>query len=92
MRYPNLVLSWGMVRDEALLNWFMQTQQQAKLQEITLTLTASRNDTTNNVRKFTFTDAFPVRWSGPQLVQDSHDTEQWGETLEIAHSGLKLAG
>jgi phage tail-like protein len=90
MTYPNLVLSWGLVHDEALLQWFMQTHTQAQKQEITLTLTASKGDVSNNVRKFTFTDAFPVRWSGPQLVSDAHDPENWGETLEIAHSGLKL--
>ena len=37
-------------------------------QEITLTLTAKQADQTENARKFTFADAFPVRWSGPQLL------------------------
>ena len=78
-----------MVNDETLLKWFMQTQTQAQLQEITLTLASTKGDSMNTGRKFTFTDAFPVRWSGPQLMSDAHDTETWGETLEIAHSGLK---
>jgi phage tail-like protein len=90
MRYPNLVLSWGLVHDESLFKWFVATHGQAQLQEITLTLTASRGASSTDVRKFTFVDAFPVRWSGPQLVTDNHDPESWGETLEIAHSGLKL--
>lgn len=89
MRYPNLVLEWGLVDDEMLLKWFFQTHVQAQRQEITLTLTATKGDTTNEVRKFTFTDAFPVRWAGPRLVGDAGPGE-WGETLEIAHSGLKL--
>jgi phage tail-like protein len=89
LRYPNLVLSWGIVDDESLLKWFFNTQTQAQLQDITLTLTASKGDLTNTVRKFTFTDAFPVRWSGPQLTGDS-GAGDWGETLEIAHSGLKM--
>ena len=88
MSYPNLVLSWGLVNDDALLKWFMQTQTQAESQEITLTLTASTSDLSNEVRKFTFTDAFPVRWTGPQL--SSPAPEAWCESLEIAHSGLKL--
>jgi phage tail-like protein len=92
MSYPNLVLSWGLIaNDETLLKWFMQTHTQAQLQDISLTLTAVKGDLSNNVRKFTFSDAFPVRWSGPQLMSDAHDPETWGETLEIAHSGLKLA-
>jgi phage tail-like protein len=88
MVYPNLMLSWGLVNDEALMNWFMKTQEQAQTQDITLTLTAAKGDM-SNVRKFTFGDAFPVRWSGPQLQADASDPETWGETLEIAHSGLK---
>ncbi|MGA2009329.1 MAG: phage tail protein [Solirubrobacteraceae bacterium] len=90
MSYPNLVLSWGLVDNELLMKWFMQTQTQAQLQQITLTLASSPTDLSSNVRKFTFADAFPVRWSGPQLTSDHHDPENWGETLEIAHSGLTL--
>jgi phage tail-like protein len=90
MQYPNLVLSWGIVNDDLLLKWFMQTHQQAQLQEISLTLTSSKGNHSSDLRKFTFTDAFPVRWSGPQLASDSHDPETWGETLEVAHSGLKV--
>jgi phage tail-like protein len=89
MRYPNLVLSWGIVNDESLMKWFFQTHQQAQRQEITLTLTATKGDMSEAIRKFTFTDAFPVRWSGPQLNSDD-GSASWGETLEIAHAGLKL--
>jgi phage tail-like protein len=91
MQYPNLVLSWGLVSDELLLKWFMQTHTQAQKQDITLTLTANPSDISQNVRKFVFTDAFPVRWSGPALHASAVDPETWGETLEIAHSGLKLS-
>lgn len=88
--YPNLVLSWGLVSDEELLKWFTATHTQAQPQEITVTLTAARDSKEVPQRKFTFTDAFPVHWSGPHLGTDAHDPQTWGETLEIAHSGLKL--
>jgi phage tail-like protein len=91
MTYPNLMLSWGLVSDDALMKWFLATHSQAQLQEITLTLTATKGDTSKDVRKFVFCDAFPVHWSGPVLGADSADPETWGETLEIAHSGLKLS-
>jgi phage tail-like protein len=92
MTYPNLVLSWGIIaNDESLLKWFMATHQQAQLQEIKLTLGARQADVSNDIRKFVFTDAFPVRWSGPVLHANAADPETWGETLEIAHSGLKLS-
>jgi phage tail-like protein len=85
--YPNLRLSWGLVDDDALLRWFAQTHTQAQTQEITLTLAATPSDLSGHARKFTFADAFPVQWSGPQL---SGGPAGWIETLEIAHSGLKL--
>lgn len=90
LHHPNLVLSWGLVSSEILLKWFSATHQQAQLQEITLTLAAARGSKSTDLRTFTFVDAFPVRWSGPQLQADQHDPETWGETLEIAHSGFKL--
>jgi phage tail-like protein len=90
MRYPNLKLSWGLVSDEDLLKWFIATHTKAETQEITLTLTVAKGDTSRDLRKFTFADAYPVHWSGPTLRANAADPETWGETLEIAHSGLKL--
>jgi phage tail-like protein len=90
MRYPNLKLTWGLVSDEDLLKWFMATQNKAQTQEITVTLTTAKGDTSTDLRKFTFADAYPVHWSGPILHANAADPETWGETLEIAHSGLKL--
>ncbi|HEX3978666.1 MAG TPA: phage tail protein [Solirubrobacteraceae bacterium] len=90
IRYPNLKLSWGLVSDEDLLKWFMDTHTKADTQEITLTLTAAKGDLSRDLRKFTFADAYPVHWSGPTLNATAADPQTWGETLEIAHSGLKL--
>src|SRR4029077_10249360 len=67
MRYPNLKLSWGLISDDILLKSFMATHTKAETQEITLTLTAAKGDLSRDVRKFTFVDAFPVHWSGPNL-------------------------
>ena len=90
MRYPNIKLTWGLVSDETLLKWFLATHTQAQTQEITLTLTATKGDMSKDLRKFTFADAYPVHWSGPVLNASAADPQTWGETLEIAHSGLKL--
>jgi phage tail-like protein len=88
VHYPNLTLSWGMTVDPLLQQWFFQTQVQAELQDIVVTLHSQRGDVTNSARRFVFADAFPVRWSGPAPATDSPDG--WSETLEIAHSGLKV--
>jgi phage tail-like protein len=89
-RYPTIKLSWGLVSDDALLQWCLATESKPAVQDITLTLTATKGDLSRDLRKFTFTDAFPVHWSGPILHANAADPETWGETLEIAHSGLKL--
>jgi phage tail-like protein len=89
MEYPNLVLSFGVVKYDELLNWFWATRDEAGLSDITITLSATSGRTSEDLRAFTFTDAFPIRWSGPQISLDQGPGE-WSETLEIAHSGLKL--
>jgi phage tail-like protein len=83
MHYPNLVLSRGLTREDALLKWFWATHTQAERKEITLTLKTNETE-----RTWTFSDAFPVRWTGPQI--DSAGTDIATEILEIAHSGLKM--
>src|ERR1700743_2774757 len=75
MRYPNLKLSWGLVSDEILLQWFLATQTKAQAQEITLTLTAAKGDLSKDLRKFTFADAYPVPWSGPTLNANAADPQ-----------------
>jgi phage tail-like protein len=83
IHYPNLVLSRGLTREDALLKWFWATHTQAERKEITLTLRTNEAE-----RTWTFSDAFPVRWTGPQI--DSGGTDIATEMLEIAHSGLKM--
>jgi phage tail-like protein len=81
LHYPNLVLSRGLTNEEALLKWLWATQTNAQRKQITLTLSYG-----NAKRTWTFGDAFPVRWTGPQM--DAGAVDLATETLEIAHSGL----
>ena len=84
LHYPNLNLTRGLTNEDALLKWFWATHTQAERKEITLKLSAGGVD-----RTWTFADAFPVRWVGPTV--DSHGGSIASESLEIAHSGLKMA-
>jgi phage tail-like protein len=84
LHYPNLMLSRGLTREDALLKWFLATQSKAERKEIVLTLRAGDDE-----RTWTFSDAFPVRWTGPQI--DSQGSSVATESLEIAHGGLKVA-
>ena len=83
LTYPNLTLSRGLTNQSALLKWFSQTQTEAQRKEVTLTLSGGEVE-----RSWTFAEAFPVRWVGPQITGDG--TGVASETLEIAHAGLKL--
>jgi phage tail-like protein len=81
--YPNLVLSRGLTNEQALIKWLWATHSKAERKEITLTLKGHNGD-----RTWSFAEAFPVRWTGPQL--DSNGSGIATETLEIAHSGLRM--
>src|SRR5262249_48492337 len=59
LQYPNLTLSRGLTKEDALLKWFYATQTQPERKEMTLTLKSGDVE-----RAWTFADAFPVRWTG----------------------------
>ena len=40
------------------------------------------------VRAWSFTDAFPIKWTGPNLNASSNQVAT--ETLEIVHAGLQM--
>jgi phage tail-like protein len=85
VRYPYLTLTGGMTKSNAMQQWFWQTRQQAELKEVTVELQTQDN---RNTRAWTFTDAFPVRWTGPRIAADAAGMSS--ESLEIAHAGLKM--
>jgi phage tail-like protein len=81
-RYSNLVLTRGITREAELLNWLLKFQQG----ETRSTVTVSLLDETGRVmRAWGFSEAFPVRWTGPTLADEG---EAATETLEIGHNGL----
>lgn len=51
---------------------------------------ALRNNAGKVLRRYHFTNAWPVSWEGPSL--NSGSSELAIETLEIAHDGLKVTG
>jgi phage tail-like protein len=84
IRYPNLVLTRGLTNEDAVFKWFSATRTKAELKEVTITF---QNQMQHPIRTFTFADAFPVRWTGPQSEAGTATVAL--ETLEIAHGGLK---
>jgi phage tail-like protein len=84
LRYPNLVLTRGLTKEDAVLKWFAATRNQAQLKEVTITFQTHKQQP---LRTFTFANAFPVRWSGPSSQAGTAEIAH--ETLEIAHGGLE---
>jgi len=82
--YPKLVLSRGLTNEDALVKWFDATATQADRKDITLTFKSGSAE-----RKWTFAEAFPVRWTGPVAYVNGGGIAS--ETLEIVHSGIKPA-
>jgi phage tail-like protein len=84
-KYPNLVLKRGVTHEEALLQWFLESRYTPKRRDMTISLYGPG---TSLVRSWVFLNAYPVKWTGPNLNANSNAIAV--ETLEIVHNGLRL--
>jgi phage tail-like protein len=81
----NLVLKRGIV-DRLLWDWYFDlTQGLVVTRHGTLTIRSP--DGGSAVAEWEFSDAFPVKWTGPEL--NAAQSAVAVETLELAHSGLR---
>jgi phage tail-like protein len=87
MKYPNLVLKRGVTYEDAFLKWLYKTQREAQRIAVTVSLIGP---TGLPVRSWAFSDAFPIKWTGPNLNASSNQVAT--ETLEIVHAGLQVRG
>jgi phage tail-like protein len=85
-RYSNLILRRGLGRDLSLWNWMRETLNGATARRNIAIILLSESGTP--VVRFLFRDAFPVKWTGPELNAQSSDVAI--ESLEIAHEGLSI--
>jgi phage tail-like protein len=86
-KFSNIVLKRGMTSDLSLWNWMRETlEAQVSRRSMSVVLL---NDAGEEVMRFNFKDAWPVKWSGPNLNADGSDVAI--ETLEIAHEGLAIS-
>ncbi|CAM4473117.1 phage tail-like protein [Paenibacillus endophyticus] len=84
VRFPNLVLSKGMTKSPALWSWYESTIE-GTIERKTGAIVLQSADGTEFGR-WSFFDAYPVKWTGPQLNASTSDVAV--ETIEIIHSGL----
>jgi phage tail-like protein len=86
-KFSNIVLKRGMTSDLSLWNWMREALEgQVSRRSMSVVLL---NDAREEVARFNFRDAWPVKWLGPSLNGEGSDIAI--ETLEIAHEGLSIA-
>jgi phage tail-like protein len=87
-RYPsNLVLKKGITDSTELWSWYCNVLQgtiQRKSLDVVLMDSAGAER-----RRWTFQNAYPVKWMGPDLKAQSSEVAI--ESLELAHEGLIFA-
>lgn len=83
--HPNLELRRGMTDTATLSRWTQRSADGSvtRLSGVIFLL----NEQGELGWGWAFVDAFPVRWSGPDLSADSGDVAV--ETLELAHHGVR---
>jgi phage tail-like protein len=88
LKYPNLVLKRGVTYEDALLQWLWKTQQRVEpVQRVNVTVSLM-GPNGQPVREWVFQEAFPIKWTGPNLNAGSNQIAT--EALEIVHAGLQM--
>lgn len=93
MTWPNLVLKRGVTEDDNLLEWFRTASGEGFAEHntvdrhsATLSMLAADGEV---LRAWEFSEAFPVKWKGPEFSADSSSVAT--EELEIVHHGFRVA-
>lgn len=82
-KYPNLVLKGGMTHQNGLMKWFRACADKTKRYNVTVEFLSHD---AKKIRKFSFANAYPVKWTGPNLNSGQNNAAI--ETLEIVHEGF----
>jgi phage tail-like protein len=84
-RYPsNLTLKKGMTTTKTLWTWYCDVMQgKVERKNVSVMLMNSAGD---EVQRWNFQKAYPVKWVGPNLKASAAEVAI--ETLELAHDGL----
>jgi phage tail-like protein len=85
VKFPNIVLKWGLTDSTELYEWHrlaLNGTIQRKNGSIV------QNDSRGGeLARWNFTDAWPAKWDGPGFNAGGNDLSV--ETLEIAHEGVE---
>ncbi len=85
-KYPNIVLKKGITNSDTLYMWYRDVMRGiVTLKQISVVLLDSQK---NEVKRWSFQNAYPVKWSASNLNSTSNSVMI--ETLELVHQGLVL--
>jgi phage tail-like protein len=85
-RVGNLTFKRGLVATNELFNWYLQVAA-GKIERRNLSVIIYTYGG-EEMRRWNFFSAYPVRWVGPSLNADATDAAI--ESVEIAHAGMQL--
>ena len=84
-KYPNITLKRGITDSDVLWNWH-QDVVKGKFKRRTVYIILQDSEG-NEEWRWEFDDAYPVKWTGPDLKADSSTVAVEG--IELAHKGIK---
>ncbi len=86
-RWDNIVLRYGVSSDTQLAQWRNEilSDEFAKRKSGSIVMMTTAGE---EVRRYNFTDGWPVAWEGPHFAADSAEVAV--EMVEIAHSGIQI--
>jgi phage tail-like protein len=90
--WPNLVFKRGIIDSNALFDWVAKSSGEQfaaggnKLSRCSGVVVLLGTDDTTWLRAWSFVDAFPVRWTGPDL--NINNSDPLTEQIEVAHHGF----
>lgn len=85
-KYTNVVLKRGFTNDHDLWNWY-QLILHGQIERRSMVVTVL-NDSREPALRFVLRNAWPCRWSGPEL--NAGRSAVAIETLEICHEGIEF--
>lgn len=85
VKYGNITLKHGMDSGRELFSWYEEILG-GKMTRRDISIIMYGSENTNPIRQWKLKNAFPVKWTGPDMKADAGSIAI--ETLELTHEGL----
>lgn len=85
-KYGNIILKKGLGKSSELYDWYNSTRKGEITQKKIDILLLDSNF--KEVKRWSFADAFPIKWSGPAMT--ASNSELAIQSVELVHKGFEL--